>query len=65
MAATSILVADWLIYKRSSILKLHGQLESFRFDPTKNTADTGSLVSDWPISEKMFSETTLPVGTKH
>jgi hypothetical protein len=40
--------------------------KTFRFDPTKNTADTGSLVSDWPIYKKMFSsETTLPVGTKH
>ena len=28
MAATSILDSDWLIYKKSSILKLHGQLES-------------------------------------
>ena len=78
MAATSILDSDWLIYKKSSILKLHGQLESIfagmmleghlqkKHYPTKNTADTGSLVSDWPIYKKMFSsETTLPVGTKH
>jgi hypothetical protein len=56
---------DYELIKRNYVRRSSTK-KTFRFDPTKNTADTGSLVSDWPIYKKMFSsETTLPVGTKH
>jgi hypothetical protein len=61
-----ILLKVGLKHNKSINLELLGlQKKYFRFNLTKNIADTGILVSHWPIYKNKFSsENTVKIGVR-